>query len=113
MSSYARGQAAEDTAAQYLANKQYRIIDRNWRTKWCEIDIVARKDDCVYFVEVKYRKTAFSGNGLDYITQTKLIQMSRAAESWVQANDGRRQYDLAVIALTGNPPVVTRALFTL
>lgn len=113
MNSYACGQTAEEAASQYLREKQYEIIDRNWRTKWCEIDIVARKDNCMYFVEVKYRKSAYSGSGLDYITPTKLLQMSRAAETWVQANDWSQQYNLAVIALTGNPPVVSQALFTL
>ncbi len=113
MSSHSRGRTAEDVAAHYLLGKKFEILDRNWRTKWCEIDIVARKDSCAYFVEVKYRKSTSSGSGLDYITDTKLQRMTRAAESWVQANGWGQQYSLAVIELAGDTPVVTEALFTL
>lgn len=80
----------------------FAIIDRNWRTKWCEIDIVATKDNQVYFVEVKYRKNTYYGNGLDYVTPKKQLQMQRAAHSWVQMNSYHGDYNLAAISLTGS-----------
>ncbi|PIW74862.1 MAG: YraN family protein, partial [Candidatus Portnoybacteria bacterium CG_4_8_14_3_um_filter_44_15] len=47
------GDLGEGIAAKYLENNGYKIIERNYRKNWGEIDIVARKDDCLIFVEVK------------------------------------------------------------
>lgn len=47
------GKIGEDATAKYLKNKGFSILDRNYLKKWGEIDIVAKKDGCVYFVEVK------------------------------------------------------------
>ena len=49
------GQVAEGAVADELQTQGYRIVDRNWKTKVCEIDIVASKDKVIYFVEVKFR----------------------------------------------------------
>lgn len=83
MNTTAIGRRAEDAAATYLARRGYTVLDRNWRTRWCEIDIVAQKDQVVYFVEVKYRRSDCWGSGLDYITPAKLRQMRFAAEFWI------------------------------
>ena len=50
-----QGAKAEKHVADYLVRNGFKIVASNWKTKWCEIDIVAKKDECVYFVEVKYR----------------------------------------------------------
>ncbi len=47
------GDAGEQRAADFLIEKGYKIIDRNWRTKDGEIDIIAEKDEIIVFVEVK------------------------------------------------------------
>lgn len=75
MTNLAHGQRAEEVAADYLAAQGYEIIERNWRTRVCEIDIIASKDRVMYFIEVKYRKSNSQGSGLDYITPKKLKQM--------------------------------------
>lgn len=77
------GRRAEDAACAYLVARGYRIVDRNWRTRWCEIDIVAVRDGVVSFVEVKYRSSSRWGSGVDYITPRKLRQMRFAAEFWL------------------------------
>lgn len=74
------GNESEDAAANYLANQGYELLERNWRTKACEIDIVARKEDILYFVEVKHRKSDAQGGGLAAITEKKLHQMKFAAK---------------------------------
>ena len=48
-----RGNQGEDRACEYLIKKGYKIIERNWRTKGGEIDIIAMKDEVLVFVEVK------------------------------------------------------------
>ena len=74
------GDTSETAAAEYLQTQGYDILDRNWKTKICEIDIVAKRDDMYFFVEVKHRKNDTSGDGLAAITPKKLAQMKKAAE---------------------------------
>ena len=101
------GQEAEELAAHFLENGGYRVIDRNWRTKYCEIDIIAIKDGTIYFVEVKYRRQPNQGGGMAAITPKKLKQMQFAAKIW-QTNYPQHQEDvqLAVVSMSGNPPKV-------
>ncbi|MBU2219097.1 YraN family protein [Patescibacteria group bacterium] len=47
------GNMGEEMACEFLKQKGYKILDRNYRKKWGEIDIVAKKDDIIHFVEVK------------------------------------------------------------
>ena len=81
------GKAAEDAVAKELKARGYEILDQNWRTRACEIDIVAKKDAVIYFTEVKYRASAAQGTGLDYITGKKLAQLKFAAQLWSAEND--------------------------
>lgn len=80
------GDASETHAAHELIRLGHSIIARNWKTKYCEIDIVSRKADVLYFTEVKHRKTDASGGGIAAITPRKLQQMKFAAELYIQAN---------------------------
>jgi ribonuclease HII len=98
-SNYQAGHSAELRAAEYLKQQSYKIHELNWKTKYCEIDIVAQKNNAIYFVEVKYRKTDKQGYGLDYITPKKLKQMRFAAEMWVSANHWKNEYQLAAIGI--------------
>ncbi len=95
------GRQAEDAAAIYLENKGYEVIERNWKLPQCEIDIVARKGGCIYFVEVKYRRTATAGTGVEYITRDKLRQMRFAAEHWVGYHEWHGDYALSALEVSG------------
>lgn len=110
MNTTAIGRAAEAVAADFLRQKGCTVLAQNWRTRWCEIDIVAVRDDIVYFVEIKYRKTAAWGGGLDYVTPKKLRQMQFAAEFWIARHASRGDFRLAAVELTGEPPRVVRAI---
>lgn len=94
------GQAAEAAASDALVGQGFCIIDRNWRTKWCEVDIIAKKNGVVWFVEVKYRATTDFGDGLEYIGPHKLRHMERAAELWVAINNYGGEYTLGAIAVS-------------
>jgi ribonuclease HII len=103
------GKRAEDEAANYLKRHGYTIVERNWKTRWCEIDIVATKDKVVHFVEVKYRGKADQGGGIAAITQSKLRQMRFAAELWLtRAPDVDAV--MSVIELHGETPEVSAFL---
>jgi Holliday junction resolvase-like predicted endonuclease len=95
------GKIGEDTTVNYLKQNGYRILARNWRTRRCEIDIVALKDSAVYFIEVKFRSKSSQGNGLDYITPSKRRQMKFAADVWVARNNWQGAYFLSAVAVDG------------
>lgn len=95
------GKKGEDMAVEYLQQAGYKILARNWRTRRCEIDVVAMKDSAVYFIEVKYRSRADQGKGLDYITPQKLLQMKFAADIWVARHSWRGMYSLSAIGVDG------------
>lgn len=80
------GRKAEAHVAMLLARQGHDIVARNWRTRWCEIDVVSTCKDVVYFTEVKYRSNGAWGAGYDYIMHKKLKQMHFAAQFWFAKN---------------------------
>ncbi len=105
------GDMAEQIAADYLRKDGHDILARNWKTKVCEIDIVSRRGDTVYLIEVKHRKNAAQGGGVAAITPRKLHQMTFAARVYVKA-EGLMNIDLrlAVLTTTGESPEVEQFL---
>lgn len=99
MSNYSTGHEAEKRAAVYLQQHGFRIVAMNWKTRYCEIDIIAEKKATVHFVEVKYRRNSMQGSGLDYITSRKLKQMRFAAEMWVSQQQWNGAYQLAALSI--------------
>lgn len=80
------GDFAEEKVADFLRSEEHEVLARNWRTKFCEIDIVSRKEEVFYFTEVKYRKTADFGGGEAAISSKKIEQMKFAAEFFAHQN---------------------------
>ncbi len=104
------GRRAETAAAEFMQHKGCAIIDRNWRTRRCEIDIIAKRHKTIYFCEVKYRKTACCGCGLEYITRAKLKQMRFASQCWIHEHEWCGEYQLCAIEVSGPQFVVTAAV---
>ncbi|MFH1561138.1 MAG: YraN family protein [Patescibacteria group bacterium] len=71
------GQIGEELAADYLKKQGYRILERNFRTRFGEIDLVAFKSGTLVFVEVKTRTTSDPEWG---ITPAKIAKVRRMAE---------------------------------
>ena len=91
--------------AGYLIERGHRIIAHNWKTSFCEIDLVSIKDNNIYFTEVKYRKNFSYGDGFQAITADKKKRMSFAAKTFLAAH--KYQYQelsplLAVASVTGS-----------
>mgnify|MGYP001001846367 FL=1 len=102
------GDKGEQAAADWLAAGGHEIIARNWRTRYCEIDIVSVKGEALYFTEVKYRKNDDFGDGLAAITAKKQRQMRFAAELFLA---GKPEYSgmvakLLAASVSGDPPAV-------
>lgn len=110
MTSTAIGKEAERVAAHYLQDHGYTIYECNWRTRRCEIDIIASRKDYVAFFEVKYRKSDTAGSGVEYVTPKKQAQMQFAAELWMSINRYDGTAVLGVIECSGLPPSVTTCL---
>ena len=101
------GDNAEDVVANYLIKQKHKILNRNWKTKYCEIDIVSKLKDIIYFTEVKYRKNANQGGGLDAITSKKLNQMKFAANFYALNNKiTNTNLRLSVASVSGQPPKI-------
>lgn len=103
------GNASEDAATMYLVSHGHTVLERNWRTKWCEIDIISISKGIYYFTEVKHRAKDLQGAGIDAITPMKLRQMTFAAELYM-ARKPAADMRLAAIATTGSPAMVTEYL---
>ncbi len=86
MSTTAIGREAESAVADALRKLKHAIVAQNWRSRWCEIDVISTHKKTVYFTEVKYRSNDAWGSGLEYITPKKLQQMQFAAEFWLAEN---------------------------
>lgn len=104
------GKLAEQAAANELVRLGYKIIDINWKTRRCEIDIIAQKNKAILFVEVKYRVSFNQGSGLEYITKSKYKQMLFAANLWIAQHNWNGDYQLAAIELSGPDFYVTNFL---
>lgn len=78
------GSRGEDFTVRYLQARGYRIIQRNWRIKEGEIDIVALSPESeIVFVEVKTRSSATFGEPLESISTEKLHRIQRLALAWL------------------------------
>jgi uncharacterized protein (TIGR00252 family) len=113
MTTFTIGRQAEAVASAYLESKGFKVVQQNYRTRWCEIDIIVEKAKTIYFVEVKYRQTEAQGSGLEYITRTKLQQMAFAAEFWLANNHNDSQYCLSGLEVTGKDFTVTNFIESL
>ena len=93
------GDAGEQVAADWLTADGHEIIARNWRTRYCEIDIVSMKDNVMWFTEVKYRKNDDFGGGLAAITAKKQRQMRFAAELFIAKHPQYEGRDMRMLAV--------------
>jgi ribonuclease HII len=97
------GDNAETLVEVYLKKVGHTVLARNWRTKYCEIDIVSQKGDTVFFTEVKYRKNANHGGALMAVDAKKQERMAFAAELFIARHNITANPRLAVAAVEGEP----------
>ena len=102
------GDKGEQAAADWLTARGHEIVARNWRTRYCEIDIVSVKGEVLYFTEVKYRKNDDFGDGLAAITAKKQRQMRFAAELFLAGKPecSGMAAKLLAASVSGDPPAV-------
>lgn len=93
------GAWGEERAARYLRLHGYRILERNFRCRQGEIDVIARKGSFIVFVEVKLRKNADHGEAREFVTWSKQRRVICAAELWLVKNSCELQPRFDVIEI--------------
>jgi len=79
----ALGAKGEEIAAGYLQSLGYRILERNYRVKLGEIDIIAEQGADLVFIEVKTRRDSHFGSPFEAVTAAKQQQLSRVAQEYI------------------------------
>ena len=77
------GDRGEQIVVDYLVESGHEIVARNYKTKLFEVDIISRKNEMLYFTEVKYRSGRDFGEALDFIDKKKQQKMHLAAEGFL------------------------------
>lgn len=80
------GQSSEKRAARFLVKHGYRIVEKNYRCLYGEIDLIARDGDTLVFCEVKARKSKTFGTPLEGVTKSKVEKIRKTAEHYLAKN---------------------------
>jgi putative endonuclease len=107
----ALGAAGEEAVARWYAAAGYDVIDRNWRCRAGEIDLVLARDRVLVFCEVKTRRSTAFGVPAEAVTVTKQRRLRTLAMQWLDAHPrsrtGTLRFDVAsVLATRDGPPVI-------
>ncbi len=98
------GPAGEQIAADYLANQGFHIIERNYRFHRIEIDIIARHQQTLCFVEVKTRFSSAKGHPAEAVTPQKQREIIKAARAYLALSgniDIDCRFDVVAILVQG------------
>jgi putative endonuclease len=85
------GRIGEQTAAEYLRKKKYRIVGLNYTRRCGEIDLIAEDRDFIVFVEVKRRKDARFAQAREFVTASKQRRIAMTAALWLSENPTEKQ----------------------
>ncbi|MFH1904683.1 MAG: ribonuclease HII [bacterium] len=80
------GEYGEDFTCRFLKTKRYKIIEKNYRSLWGEIDIIAKDKDTLVFIEVKTRSSDRFGPPESSVTRTKQNRIRRIAEAYIKTS---------------------------
>jgi len=100
-----KGIRGENIACEFLQKRGYRIIARNWRCKWGEIDIVAEIGGAIAFVEVKSATSARFGDPSEWVNRRKQKKMILAAKQYILDNSLNNtifRFDIVAVDLRRN-----------
>ena len=103
------GEKGETIAERHLKKKGYKILERNYRTKLGEIDIIAKDKKTIVFVEVKTRRSWQFGNPKGAVTPAKQRKISMVALQYLKTNDrrnSRARFDVVAITATRDKPQI-------
>ena len=103
------GKKSEALATAYLKLSGYRILERNYRNRIGEIDIIAREGPVLVFVEVKARQTARYGNPKNAVTPAKQLKIANTALAYLKESgqlNRKARFDVVAIDARYDPPEI-------
>lgn len=107
----AKGQRAEQQAVVFLEEQGYRIIQRNYRCRIGEIDLIAEDGPVLCFIEVRSRRTDTFGDPLETIDQAKQRRIIRAASRFLASGGyGDREVRFDVVGIVYEPEIRIRLI---
>jgi putative endonuclease len=105
------GALGEHIAAAYLSDAGLQLLDRNWRCRDGELDLVAREGDAIVFCEVKTRRGTGYGHPIEAVTPAKQRRLRTLAQRWLAAHDQHAthlRFDVVgVLVRPARPALVT------
>jgi putative endonuclease len=101
------GELGEELAVEELEKNGYEIVERNWRYKKAEIDIIARKKNVLAIIEVKTRSSDFMGNPQDFVSPKKIKMLVEAVNEYVVSKDLDVEVRFDIIAIIKNESQLT------
>jgi len=104
------GKEAEGLAASFLEKQGYKLLARNYKNKFGEIDIVAVDKGVTCFVEVKARHSALFGSPAEAVSPRKQRQISKAALGYLKENkllEHSARFDVVTLLYEKHPPEIT------
>ena len=96
------GKKGEELAIEYLQKKGYKIVEKNYRFKKAEIDIIAKKENLLVCVEVKTRSSVYHGNPQDFVNSKKIKLLASAIDNYVVEKDLDVEVRFDIIAILYN-----------
>ena len=79
-----QGEYTESLACQYLEEKGFKLLKRNFNCRFGEIDLIMQDNDNLVFVEVRYRRSTNFGSGAESITTSKQSKLIKTASAYLQ-----------------------------
>jgi len=101
------GELGEDLAVEELKKNGYEIVERNWRYKKAEIDIIARKNEVLAIVEVKTRSSDYFGDPQDFVNTKKIKMLVEAVNEYVNSKDLEVEVRFDIMAIIINENKLT------
>ena len=106
------GKWGEKVASEYLVKIGYQVLDRNVRTEYGEIDLIAEQGRILVFVEVKTRQSSTYGYPEESITRLKIDHMIDSAKAYLQTipdYEGDWRIDVVAVEINelDNQPIIT------
>lgn len=104
MKTQLQGAAAEELAKEFLEQRGLRLIERNFRCRMGEIDLIMQDQEHLVFVEVRYRKNSRFGTPQASVDQKKQLKLLRTAAYYLQQHRITSPSRFDVVALSGDQP---------
>jgi len=98
-----QGEYTENIACQYLENKGFKLIEKNFNCRVGEIDLIMKDNDSIVFVEVRYRRSNNFGSAAESITASKQAKLIKTASLYLQQHAKLNNYPTRfdVVSITG------------